>query len=457
MIEKNEVLNIASRLNLGHSTVEKDYVLGWLLDGIHNHPTTKSWVFKGGTSLKKCFFETFRFSEDLDFTINQKEMLNADELKNIFIEIADFLQEKVGIVFAPGNFKFKIIPKENGNFSAQGVLHYTGPLQMKQKTASIKLDLTTDEVLVLKPVTRKVHHPYSDEPEEGIHVICYAFEEVVAEKIRALGQRIRPRDLYDVIHFFRNRKLIQNPKLVCSVLVKKCQFKNISVPTYDSIENHEKLAELEPQWEHMLAHQLPSLPPMSVFWADLQPFFYWLNDTLETQNLIPSNQIAGTIFQASDYFFDVQTNSLLYKIQFAAANRVCIKLRYHNEERTIEPLSFRTIRDDKKLFFGLEREAGHVKRYEINKIESVEVTNLSYVEKYPVEISATGAIAMPPIERATSKKRAANFHHRNPSAYKIQCPICYKIFSRKKQNDLKLNKHKNGYEVNCLGRIGRKY
>ena len=28
----------------------------------------ESWLFKGGTCLKKCF-ETYRFSEDLDFTL----------------------------------------------------------------------------------------------------------------------------------------------------------------------------------------------------------------------------------------------------------------------------------------------------------------------------------------------------------------------------------------------------
>ncbi len=34
----------------------------------------------------------------------------------------------------------------------------------------------------------------------GIDILCYAFEEVFAEKIRALAERQRPRDLYDVIH-----------------------------------------------------------------------------------------------------------------------------------------------------------------------------------------------------------------------------------------------------------------
>ena len=59
MIEKNEILTTAEELGLNPDTVEKDYVLGWLLHGIHNHAATKGWAFKGGTSLKKCFFETF--------------------------------------------------------------------------------------------------------------------------------------------------------------------------------------------------------------------------------------------------------------------------------------------------------------------------------------------------------------------------------------------------------------
>jgi len=66
--------------------------------------------------------------------------------------------------------------------------------------ASIKLDLTTDEILVLETVKKSVHHPFSDDPVDGIKARCYAFEEVIAEKIRALAQRARPRDLYDVIH-----------------------------------------------------------------------------------------------------------------------------------------------------------------------------------------------------------------------------------------------------------------
>ena len=68
MIPKADILALAKEDRLQNTTVQKDYVLGWLLYGIAQHPLLSRWVFEGGTYLKKCFFETYRFSEDLDFT-----------------------------------------------------------------------------------------------------------------------------------------------------------------------------------------------------------------------------------------------------------------------------------------------------------------------------------------------------------------------------------------------------
>ena len=66
MIDKREILDEADVLGLNPHVVEKDYVLGWLLWAVGSHDKiSESWVFKGGTCLKKCFFETYRFSEDL--------------------------------------------------------------------------------------------------------------------------------------------------------------------------------------------------------------------------------------------------------------------------------------------------------------------------------------------------------------------------------------------------------
>jgi len=70
VIPSREILDLRAEWSLDPGIIEKDYVLGWLLAGIATQPLlAQSWVFKGGTCLRKCYYETYRFSEDLDFTI----------------------------------------------------------------------------------------------------------------------------------------------------------------------------------------------------------------------------------------------------------------------------------------------------------------------------------------------------------------------------------------------------
>ena len=55
-------MDFARELGLDPNIVEKDYVLGWLLAGIANHPLLQSeWIFKGGTCLKKCYFQVHKY------------------------------------------------------------------------------------------------------------------------------------------------------------------------------------------------------------------------------------------------------------------------------------------------------------------------------------------------------------------------------------------------------------
>ena len=75
MIDRSEVLTIAGERGLRVDMIEKDYVLGWMLAGIFAHPSLGSyWVFKGGTCIKKCFLETYRLPEDLDFTVEDQSI-----------------------------------------------------------------------------------------------------------------------------------------------------------------------------------------------------------------------------------------------------------------------------------------------------------------------------------------------------------------------------------------------
>ena len=61
MIFKEEIQKIATDKKLGIDIVEKDYILSWVLAGIHHHAATKnSWIFKGGTCLKNAPLKMFR-------------------------------------------------------------------------------------------------------------------------------------------------------------------------------------------------------------------------------------------------------------------------------------------------------------------------------------------------------------------------------------------------------------
>ncbi len=76
MIRRNEIITIDVEAGLTPSMVEKVFVLGWLLAAINeNHALARSWVFNGGTCLKKCYVETYRYSDDLDFTIQDERRL----------------------------------------------------------------------------------------------------------------------------------------------------------------------------------------------------------------------------------------------------------------------------------------------------------------------------------------------------------------------------------------------
>ena len=241
MITKDEILRVADETGLTPQVVEKDYVLGWLLAALAAHdPFAVTWVFKGGTCLKKCYFETYRFSEDLDFTLLDDAHIDEDFLKQNFAQVAEWLYETVGIELPVDRFIFDIYTNPRGHKSCQGRVYYGSYFASGKKALpKVKFDLTADEVLVMPPARQPVIHGYSDVPEEGILAYCYSFAEVFGEKVRALGERYRPRDLYDVINLYRND---QQPAaaVVMDVLAQKCKYKNIAVPTITDMQPHIK-------------------------------------------------------------------------------------------------------------------------------------------------------------------------------------------------------------------------
>jgi len=402
MIPRQEIMALAAELQLQAHVVEKDYALGWLLAGIAAHPSIgSSWVFKGGTCLKKCYFETYRFSEDLDFTLQDADHLDEAFLAGVFEEIGEWVYEACGLMLPPETRKFEVFTNPRGSQSAQGRLGYRGPLGRAGDPPRIKLDLAADEVLVLEPTRRQVHHPYGDRPDDGIHVLSYGFEEVFAEKMRALAERQRPRDLYDVVHLYRRQDLQPDRAAVRSALARKCEFKGIPVPTYAALNDRPERAAIAVEWEQMLAHQLPVCPPFNEFWRELPAVFDWLNEQAAAPVLaaIPVGRETldtGWHLPAMVQAWGAQASSLEV-VRFAAANRLCVQLDYTTEDGqrttpTIEPYSVRRSNVGDLLLFGVKTDTGEPGSYRLDRIRSATVTRQAFQPRYVVELTASGPL-----------------------------------------------------------------
>jgi len=125
LISRDEIIAFADETGLTANVVEKDYVLGWLLAALNAHEILgPSWVFKSGTCLKKCYFETYRFSEDLDFTLQDESYLDEAFLKEQFAHIAEWLYEETGIEVPRDRLVFDIYENNRGRRSCEGRVYY---------------------------------------------------------------------------------------------------------------------------------------------------------------------------------------------------------------------------------------------------------------------------------------------------------------------------------------------
>ena len=122
MIKPGEIQQKSREVGVRDQQIEKDYVLSWILKGIAQHEQlSKAIVFKGGTVLKKIYFEDYRFSEDLDFTLLNKEIPN-EQIFTWFKETFEYVREEA-------NIPLEII--DNNEHEDGGInfyISYVGPL-----------------------------------------------------------------------------------------------------------------------------------------------------------------------------------------------------------------------------------------------------------------------------------------------------------------------------------------
>ena len=166
MIDRNQIIRRADADCVPAPTVERDYILSHVLAAVADCDQAERIAFKGGTALRLCYFEDYRYSADLDFSLigglDRPGALQAVAMALVACRQALELPQLSLTAATP--------PR----------IEYMGPLG---RSRTLKLDLADDE-LVEDMTRRTVLRRYSDQGEGDC--LAYTLEETAAEKLRCV-------------------------------------------------------------------------------------------------------------------------------------------------------------------------------------------------------------------------------------------------------------------------------
>jgi len=165
--------------------VEQDLVISRALVDLYTNQQIKdSLVFRGGTALNKLFIKPpARYSEDLDFVQKQAGPIGStfDAIRSI---LKPWLGEPVRKITERG---------------AKLVYKY---MAIDGLTARLKIEINTTEHFQVLPLKYEQFTIDSDWFNGSCQVVTYELEELIATKLRALYQRRKGRDLFDLWYVF---------------------------------------------------------------------------------------------------------------------------------------------------------------------------------------------------------------------------------------------------------------
>ena len=248
----SNTLMTAGGRRIPEAAIERDYVLAWFLTGLAGHPLREVLAFKGGTALRRCWFEDYRFSEDLDFTLIRP--ITFDEILAGFTEIYAAVEAACGL-----RITFDREDRHGHQNSRTFYLRYQGPLPAAN---DVKVDITINEVLCFPLRDRPIHRIYDgfDDLPAGPTLNAYAIEEIVVEKLLALSDRARnePRDLYDLWYLFGAFDLrIAEMRVELDAKLALRQ-RVVAGMEQAIVAKEDRLRRL---WSNRLEHQMCDLPP----------------------------------------------------------------------------------------------------------------------------------------------------------------------------------------------------
>jgi predicted nucleotidyltransferase component of viral defense system len=239
MIKESKLNEIAALRRLTPKNAEKEYFQELMLYSLYSM-IGKKLVFKGGTCLYKIY-KLNRFSEDLDF--DAAKGIDSDKT----IKKSLYNLKLLGI-----NSSVKYLDSFEKGINVG--INFNGPLYdgTKESLCFLLLNISTRQRPALKPRLERITSIYKEFPD--FDVFTMDPKEILAEKITAIHNREKPRDVYDVWFLLKNMSVELDKKLVKKKLKKELD-KDIFM---------KKVLEKERYWEGELGKLvIGKLPPFS--------------------------------------------------------------------------------------------------------------------------------------------------------------------------------------------------
>lgn len=209
MLTSSNITRRADRDGVEASVAERDYVLAHIVAQLHRAKPTDGGqlVFKGGTALRLVHIGDYRYSADLDFTIVGGSVESANVAMKEVLEAAC---EHVG-------FPVLELDAESDRVA------YIGPLGAS-KLRYLKLDISDTEVVANVERRTILSGIWLDLPE-AFPFDVYSVDEIAAEKLRCVIQRVQCRDLYDIFRLIEDMdvSLVE----IYPLFVQKAEAKNL--------------------------------------------------------------------------------------------------------------------------------------------------------------------------------------------------------------------------------------
>ncbi|MBU1110969.1 nucleotidyl transferase AbiEii/AbiGii toxin family protein [Patescibacteria group bacterium] len=178
MITKEQITALAKKHKINETTIFREYLQMLFLSKLYSFTKSREILFKGGTALH-LIFKAPRFSEDLDFTVEQDEE-----------DFLDFIWEVFKKIVAEETVEFK----ERKTITGKRFLLTANPSILTYKVF-INLDFSfREKALDIKKSIIETEYPILF----NSYIYHLSKEEIAAEKIRAILTRKKGRDLYDL-------------------------------------------------------------------------------------------------------------------------------------------------------------------------------------------------------------------------------------------------------------------